>query len=834
MEMQKRYDPEEVEERWQKTWDEEKTYRFSEDPGKEIYSIDTPPPTVSGKMHMGHAFGNSQQDFVARYKRMRGFDVLQPFGTDDNGLPTQIYIEKLKGVRASKMDRKEFVKLVIDTLEKELTPGFVMDWKRLGISCDFDISYTTINDHCRRISQKSFLNLYKMGRAYRKEAAAMWCPKCETAISQVELEDKETGSHFNDIVFKVNSEDVVIATTRPELLPACVAVFYHPDDARYKHLEGKKAEVPLLGFTVPIFADERVDPEKGTGIVMCCTFGDQTDMEWQKLYDLSIKTAIDKHGRMTSISGKYEGLKIKECRREITQDLKEAGLLLKQQEIRHVVNTHERCGTEIEFMHSKQWFIKYLDLKDEMLEWGKELRWFPHHMRNRYDNWVKGLGWDWCISRQIFVGIPFPVWYCKKCNEIILAEEKDLPVDPLSDGPPVEACPRCSGTEFEGDSDIINTWATSSLSPTIVKELFKGKPIYKKLIERPFNMRPQGHDIISFWLFNTVVKSKLHFDMRPWDDCFINGWILDPKGKKMSKSKGNVIEPQEMISKYSADILRYMCANSKLGEDLAFPEKEMVAGKRFINKLWNASRFVIMHLQDAVGQDEQKSRDNAGKQDTCKGGKLDGPFSRPELLTADRWILTRLQEVIKEATESLDMYEFSKAKAAAEKFFWQEFCDYYLEIVKERLYNKDAYDKNALASARYTLYRALYSLLKLFSPFMPFVTEEIYHVYFKQFEVEKSIHLTSWPSYDETLVDNTALKAGDLLVAVIREARKAKSEENISLREPVKSIFVKGKLQKADFLDIKQDILAATKAEQADYEELDENSEIDFECDVRL
>ncbi|MBN2457697.1 valine--tRNA ligase [Candidatus Woesearchaeota archaeon] len=814
MEFPKRYEPESVEQKWMKVWDDSKLYRFDPDSTDKVYSIDTPPPTVSGKMHMGHAFANSQQDFIARYKRMRGFNVLQPFGTDDNGLPTQLYIEKLKKVRAGKIGRSEFVKLCLETLEKELTPKFLLDWKRLGISCDFDVSYCTINSHCRRISQKSFLDLHKMGRAYRKEAPAMWCPSCMTAVSQVELEDKEIASHFNDIIFKAGDDDVVIATTRPELLPACIAVFYHPKDERYKHLSGKELSVPLFGFSVPVMADERVDPEKGTGIVMCCTFGDQTDMEWQKQYDLPIKTALDKSGRMTEICGKYKGMKIKEARDAMISDMKEQGLLIKQKPIVHAVNTHERCGTEIEFVHSKQWFIRYLDLREEMLEWGTELEWFPKHMKNRYDNWVKGLSWDWCISRQIYFGIPFPVWYCKSCGHEILAKENDLPVDPLVDSPPVKSCPKCNGTEFAGESDIINTWATSSLTPTIVKELFKGRPAYRHLAKNPMDVRPQGHDIITFWLFNTVVKSKLHFKMLPWRHCFINGWILDPHGKKMSKSKGNIIEPQTVIQKYSADILRYMCATSKLGEDLAFPEKELIAGKRFINKLWNAAKFCMMNLE---GYDAKK-------------------HARPaEMRLIDRWMLSRLNSVIKESTESFDEYEFSRCKAAAEKFFWSEFCDFYLEIVKDRLYNKDSYKKADHLSAQYTLYETLLSLIKLFAPFTPFITEEIYQMYFAANEKEKkSVHVSSWPGCDAELINKEADLAGALASFVIAEARKAKTAENASLKTPVKLIAVKAKLPKAVFMKIEEDMKAATAAERIEYTQLDDSSKIEYECEVEV
>jgi valyl-tRNA synthetase len=807
MELPKHYKPEEVEPKWMEFWEKNKIYHFdSEDTKREIFSIDTPPPTVSGKMHMGHAFGNSQQDFIARYKRMRGFNVLQPFGTDDNGLPTKLLVEKEKHVKASMMDRKEFIKLVLDTLEKELRPKYIQDWKRLGISCDFDVFYTTINEHCRKISQKSFLDLHKAGRQYRKEAPAMYCPKCQTAISQVECEDHNISSFFNDIVFKVDNKDLIIATTRPELLPACVAVFYHPDDKRYHKYKGKKAKVPLFDFEVPILEDERADPEKGTGIVMCCTFGDSTDAEWQKAHQLPIKEAIGKDGKLTSLAGKYEGMKIEEARRTIIDDMKDQRLLLSQEPINHDVNVHERCGTPIEFIHSKQWFVKYLDLKKDLLKWGKELKWYPEHMKNRYDNWVKGLQWDWLISRQLPYGIPFPVWYCEDCDEVILANEKDLPVDPMTDKPPVKECPKCKSKKIIGEKDIINTWATSSLTPTIVKELFKGKPVYDKLTKNPMSLRPQGHDIISFWLFNTVVKSNLHYKMNPWNDCFINGWMLDPKGKKMSKSKGNVIEPKDMIEKYSADALRFMAGSSKLGDDLAFPEKDLLTGQKFITKFWNASKFAIMHLEDY---------------DLKEVKKLEG---------FDKWFLSKLNKVIKNSTDSFEKYEYSKTKSETEIFFWQILCDNYLEIVKDRLYNPDIRGKEERKSAQYTLYTGVLSCLKLMAPITPFFTEEIYHLYFDKKEKLDSIHLSSWPEFDEKLINEDIEKAGDIAIEIIAAVRQAKNNAQKSLKEPVKKLIIETEENLDDFLD---DLKATTKAETIEFgkadTELNENLKIKIE-----
>lgn len=778
-----KYDPQIEEPRLVESWAKDKVYAFDPASKKEIFSIDTPPPTVSGKMHIGHSFSYSQQDFIARYQRMKGKNVFYPFGTDNNGVATERLIEKMKNVRSRDMPRDEFIKLCLDTLKNELRPAYIADWKRIGMSCDWSIFYDTIDPHCQKVSQKSFIELYRAGREYRKDAPTMWCPECHTGISQVECVDKELDSLFNDIVFKVGNESLVVATTRPELLPACVAVFYHPTDLRYQKYKGKNAKVPLFEFEVPILEDERADPGKGTGIVMCCTFGDQTDMEWQKAHNLPIKQAINEHGEMTEIAQKYKGLRIKVARKAIIEDMKAEGLLLGQKPIKHAVNVHERCGTEIEFLKSKQWFIKYLDLKEGMLAWGKQLNWYPDHMRNRYENWVHGLQWDWLISRQRHFGVPFPVWYCKKCDEVILAEESQLPVDPLKDTPSIKSCPACRCTEFVPETDVMDTWATSSLTPRIAVELMP-EEVQQKLY--PMSLRPQAHDIITFWLFNTVIKSQLHYKKNPWKDAMISGWALDPQGKKMSKSKGNTIEPQEIIKNHSADILRFWAAGAKLGEDLAFQEKDILTAKKTVTKLWNAAKFAFMQLQDYHGQ------------------------APKELEAIDRWMLTKLNLLVRECTASLDQYEYSKAKAAIDYFFWHTFCDDYLEIIKDRVYNADRRGAEAKLSAQYTLYHALLAILKLFAPIMPFITEMLYQERFAGHETTKSIHASAWPtgSIEDDLV---ALAQGDVSVKVIAAVRQVKNKAQKSLKEPVTRLTIE---TTEDLSSCIEDIKATAQAKE--------------------
>ncbi len=739
-----------IEETCKRLWEKEGVYKFELKSKKKIFSIDTPPPTVSGRMHIGHACSYSQGDFIARFMRMNGFNVFYPFGTDDNGLPTERLVEKSKGVKAKEMPRQEFIKLCMSFLKEEL-PAFVQDWKNIGISCDWDMKYSTIDDNSRKIAQWSFLDLYSKGRMYRKDAPAMWCPECRTGVAQVEVQDKEIDSMFNDILFKIGNENVKVATTRPELLPACVAVFYHPDDARYKKFKGKKAKVPLFNFEVPIMEDKRVDIKKGTGIVMCCTFGDQTDMEWQKAYNLPIKIAILENGKMSYLAGKYEGMFIKEARREILNDLREQRLLINQTPIKHFVNVHERCGTEIEFVKSKQWFVKYLDLKSYLLKWGKELNWHPEFMRHRYDNWVNGLQWDWLVSNQRYFGVAFPVWYCEKCGEVILAKESQLPVEPIKDKPPVVKCPKCHSDKIIPETDVLNTWFTSSMSPQLAIQHVKDENARKKLF--PMNLRLQAHEIISFWLFNTVVKSRLHFKKNPWKDTAISGFVT-MKGEKMSKSKGNAVSPQEVMEKYGADALRYWAASSKLGEDFDYQEKDLVTGKKLVTKLINASKFVFINLKDYHGKKPRKLE------------KLDELF------------LVKLNSTIKSATESFSNYEYSKAKSDIENFFWKDFTDNYLEIVKKRIYQGTGEKK---VSAQYTLYHSLFIILRLFAPFVPFVTEDIYQEYFKKTEKIKSIHISEWPKFSK----EGNFSEFDLLIENLSFIRQEKSKNHIPLNSPV-------------------------------------------------
>lgn len=771
-----------IEQMWSKIWQDEKIYFFKKDSKKPVFSIDTPPPTVSGRMHLGHAFSYSHTDFIARYKRMNGYNVFYPFGYDDNGLATERFVEKNKKIVAKDFSRKEFIRICLETtLEAEEI--IRKDFQKIGLSCHDWETYRTIDDNSRATSQKSFIDIYRKGRAYRKKAPTIYCTKCETAIAQAELKDIEVESIFNDLAFELeNGEKIVISTTRPEMLAACVAIFVNPQDEKNKRLIGKKAKVPLYNFWVPILADERADPNKGSGIVMCCTFGDQTDMEWYYAHNLPLKMIISKDGKMLEQAGLLSGMKIKEARKKMIEELKSKDLIIKQLPIKHNVNAHERCGEEIEIIENEQWFIKYLDLKEDFIARAKQVKWFPEHMKNRYDNWIKGLQWDWNISRQRYYGVPFPVWYCKKCGKEIIAEEKQLPVDPLQDKP-LKPC-ICGSKEFEPEKDVLDTWATSSLTPQIALNWVKDKDFFKKMF--PMSLRPQAHDIITLWAFNTIVKAHFHENSIPWKNIMISGWALDPKGKKMSKSLGNVIEPMDIIEKYSTDCLRFWAGMVTLGEDVPVMEKDFVRAKKFLTKYWNIASFV---QQSTQGFDHRKFNEEKLK-----------------LHATDKWILSQANKVIKDSSESLESFEYSKALNSTTSFLWLEFADYYIEEVKYRLSGK----QESKESAQYCLQKIFLSISKILAIFLPHITEETMQSKFKHFLETKSIHLEKWPKCEEQHISEEYSEKGRKANEIISEIRKSKTVNKKPLNHPITVLLEKEKMEELkEFLeDIKQTVKA--------------------------
>ena len=781
MALGKRYTAGEAEPRWQKHWADQGIYRYDPDSGKEVYSIDTPPPTVSGMIHMGHIFSYVQAEVMARYHRMTGKEVFYPFCFDDNGLPSERFTEKVKGVRAQDMTRGEFVKLCLE-VAKDAEAQFRDLWNSFGFSCDWSLMYTTIDPWVQRLSQRSFLDLVEKDRVYRKESPTLWCPECRTAVAQAETEDKELPSHFHDLVFPLadGSGTIPIATTGPELIPACVAVFVNPEDNRWKHLVGKKAVVPLFHREVEILADEKVASDKGSGVVMCCTFGDTTDIEWWEKYGLDLRIVLDDKGHMNGKAGFLEGMYWKKARKAIVERLDEEGFRKGGEDISHAVNVHERCGTPLEYLVNKQWFIRILDLKDKLLEKGAEINWHPAHFRVRYDHWVENLKWDWCISRQRFYGVPFPVWFCQGCGEPVFASDGQLPVDPLVDSPE-GPCPSCGGTDFTPESDVMDTWATSSLTPQINR---KWKENDQRENVFPMALRPQAHDIIRTWAFYTIAKALLHGGTIPWRDVMISGHSLNPDRQKMSKSKGNVAgDPLAALQQFSADELRYWACSSKLGTDVVFSKEVLGEGRRLVTKLWNATRFAEARLEDF------------------------DPNRQVTLHPFDRWLLSRLTETVNRATAGMAQYEYSTCVREAETFFWKALCDNYLEIAKGRLYGEDP---EAKAAAQYTLYTALYTALRLFAPVMVHITEELYHGVFMETEKHPSIHVAPWPQCD--YMDEEALRLGNMALLVIEEARRWKSENNLSMATPLESVDAPEELR-----PFEADLLSVTRAARLNY-----------------
>jgi valyl-tRNA synthetase len=786
MQLEKRYDPRTSEPKWQRFWEEHGVFRFdAEDTERPLYSVDTPPPTVSGAIHMGHVFSYTQAEAMTRFWRQRGYNVFYPFGFDDNGLPTERFVEKRRKVRGKDMPRPEFVKLCLEVAH-EVEEQFKELWGSLGFSADWSLEYSTIDERSRRISQRSFLDLLHKDLAYRKETPALWCPQCQTAVAQAEQEDHEGETLFTDIVFPLEDDgELIIATTRPELLPSCVCVFVHPDDERNRHLIGKNAKVPLFDMTVPILENDDVDREKGTGVVMCCTFGDTKDIEWWERFGLPLLISIGRNGRMTDQAHPYAGYKVVEARKAILEALDSAGLTRGQKQIVHIVNTHERCGTPIEFLPAKQWFIKVLEHREALLDAGERIEWYPKSMQVRYRHWVENLRWDWCISRQRFFGVPIPVWLCKGCDAIVPARMEDLPVDPHTDAAP-GPCAACGATDLEPEPDILDTWATSSVTPQInVKWGEQNGDLSERLL--PMTMRPQSHDIIRTWAFYTIVKSLHHHGEIPWKQAVISGHVVDAERKKISKSKlesgkqtalSKVFgHPEKVIQRFSADSIRYWACRGNLGVDTAYDEQMIQQGKRLITKLWNASKFALQHLEDH------------------------DPASAPTT-RVDRGLLAKLAAMEAKATAHLETYEIGAAMRDVEGFFWSDFCDNYLEMVKARLYEPDTWGADARRSGQAALHATLLDLLRLLAPFLPHVTEEIYQQGLKRESDPLSIHTAGWPAGDHAAdADADAVGAFDAAVDLIGAVRKFKSERKLSMGAPLVRIAVAAEGDRRDWLE---------------------------------
>ncbi|SDU65999.1 valine--tRNA ligase [Jiangella alkaliphila] len=787
-----------LDEVWAARWERDGIYRFDRTrPRAEVYSIDTPPPTVSGSLHVGHVFSYTHTDVVARYQRMRGKAVFYPMGWDDNGLPTERRVQNHFGVRcdpslpyepgfeppagggsrAAKdqlpVSRRNFIELC-ERLTVEDERAFEQLWRRLGLSVDWSHGYQTIDATARRASQRAFLHNLARGEAYLAEAPTLWDVTFRTAVAQAELEDRERPGAYHDLVFaRGDGEPLLVATTRPELLPACVAVVVHPDDARYAALVGTTVRTPVFGVGVPVVAHRLADPEKGTGAAMICTFGDTTDVTWWRELALPTRPVVGRDGRvlpdvppwLDDPAGRaaYEqlaGATVHTARQRVAELLRESGGLVGEpRPITHPVKFYEKGDRPLEIVTTRQWYIRNggrdEELRAALLERGDELQWHPAHMRVRYQNWVGGLNGDWLISRQRFFGVPIPLWYpldesgAPVHDAPIVPAEAALPVDPSSDAPPgYTEAQRGAPGGFTGDPDVMDTWATSSLTPQIAGGWGSDDDLFARVF--PMDLRPQAHEIIRTWLFASVVRAHLGNSVLPWRHAAISGWILDPDRKKMSKSAGNVVTPLDLLEQYGSDGVRYWAASGRPGADTAFDPGQMKIGRRLAMKILNVSRFVL------------------GLGPVADAAEVTAPL--------DHAVLARLDLTVAAATRALDDYDHTRALEVTERFFW-DFCDDYVELVKARAYG-DSGDSAGAASARSTLRQALAVQLRLFAPFLPFVTEEVWSWW-----RDGSVHLAPWPAAEGVPAAEAELFA--TASALIGAVRKAKTEAQLSLRTDV-------------------------------------------------
>ena len=810
-----------IEERWIQAWEELGTYSFDRTKSRnEVYSIDTPPPTVSGSLHVGHVFSYTQTDVMARFQRMTGKEVFYPIGWDDNGLPTERRVQNHYGVRCDPsipydpnfvapakpnkppvaISRPNFVELCgILTTEDEA--AFEALFRRLGLSVDWKQHYTTIGERAQRISQRGFLRMLRGGQAYRQEAPTLWDVDFQSSVAQAELEDRETAGAYHRIRFySQGNPAVIIETTRPELLAACVALVAHPDDDRYQALFGTKVTTPLFGVEIPVLAHPLAEPEKGSGIAMVCTFGDLTDVIWWRELSLETRTIVGRDGRLEPVTfgiatfpstdagraqllyDELAGKTTKQAKVRIVEQLRESGDLVDEpRAITHAVKYYERGERPLEIVSSRQWYIKTLEITDDLISRGREIDWHPPFMRARFESWVGGLNGDWNISRQRFFGVPFPVWYRIGADgsiddvDLLLSDESRLPIDPSVDVPEgYEESQRGKPGGFIADPDVMDTWATSSLTPEIAGQWEDDPDLFERIF--PMDLRPQAHEIIRTWLFSTVVRSHSLHQSVPWTNVAISGWILDPDRKKMSKSVGNVVVPTDLLEAKGTDAVRYWASSARLGVDTIFDDRQMQIGRRLAIKILNASKFIIAQIGD-------------------------DPVQVPESLEPlDASMLSALRLVVVESTAAFSNYEQARALELSEQFFWN-FCDNYLELVKNRAYRNDSGSE----SAKHALGLALSVMLRLFAPFLPFATEEVWSWW-----LEGTVHRSAWPSaqeFGEPSRDPEILANASM---VLGEIRKAKTGAKQSMRASASRVTVTTDPRRLGDIDLaRQDLIDA-------------------------
>jgi valyl-tRNA synthetase len=758
----------EIEEKWQKKWEDMCTYHFDlEDEQRTPFSINTPPPYPSGEFHMGNVLNWTYFDIVARYKRMKGFNVFFPQGWDCHGLGIEVEVERTYNIKKRDIPSDEFRKYCEQTIEKYITM-MKNSIIRLGCSIDWSTEYRTMDPNYWELTQLSFILTYEKGLIYKGTHPVNWCPRCETAIADAEVSHEHREGILHHIKFPiVNSQEYLpIATTRPELLPACVAIAVNPTDTRYvKHIN-QKISVPIVGREVSTISDETVQPSFGTGVVMICTYGDKADVKVVLKNSLPVKIILNKDGTINEKGGKYLGLSTGEAKKIIIKDLEKSNLLIKKEKIQQEVGVCERCGTPIEILEHKQWFMDTQKLSNKVLQISNEINWYPSYMKNRLIDWTQSLEWNWVISRQRVFGTPIPIWYCKNCGEIIIAEKEWVPIDPKSEKPKLKFCAKCGKREFIPETDVFDTWMDSSIT-CAVHAGWPNKKNWRHLF--PTDLHPSGMDIIRTWAYYLIVRHLALFNQTPFKGCLINGMVLGANGRKMSKSLKNYVTTKEVLDKYGADAARQWAAGGgSTGSDVPFRWPDVEYSWRFLIKIWNASYFV-----------------NKQSEDYSSLKKLE-----ISLQPLDRWVLSKTEKLIQNVSTSLEKYQFNNYLEELRNFVWHVFCDNYLESVKSRLYKPEIYGENRKKTTQYVLNNVLYKMLQLLAPITPYITEEIYQNLFAKEKGYSSIHLTPWPKPDAKLIDDEAEKNGDLIMALITEIRREKAQKRMPLNTKIKKITI--------------------------------------------
>jgi len=789
----KDYNFSEIEAKWQTKWEEMGLYHYDwNDHTRPIFSIDTPPPYPSGELHMGNVLNWTYFDIVARFKRMQGYNVLFPQGWDCHGLGIEIQVEKANNIRKRDIPPDQFRGMCMALVEKYIAmmkAGLL----KLGASIDWTTEYKTMNPDYWRRTQLSFILLYQKGHMYQGTHPVNWCPRDETAIADAEVDHikREGTLHYIKFPLAGSEEYLLIATSRPEFIPACVAIEVNPNDERYAKYVGRKISVPLMNREVTIIADEAVDPKFGTGAMQICTYGDKEDVKTVLKHKLPVIRLITPNGQISQAGCKYAGLYVNQARTAIVKDLTDAGMLEKSEKVQQEVGVCDRCKTLVEILEVKQWFMKTMELTAEVETNANTIPWYPDYMKNRLIDWAKALDWDWVISRQRLFATPIPVWYCKSCGELIVAKPEWVPIDPKLEGPKTETCPKCGGKDFQPEQDVMDTWMDSSLT-CAVHAGWPDRSDWKRIF--PASMHPSGTDIIRTWAYYLMVRHLALFDERPFNSVLINGMVLGADGRKMSKSLKNYVAAPEALNKNGADAVRQWAAGGgATGSDIPYRVQDVEYGRRFLVKLWNASGFASKLLENYNPTNSQNI-----------SGALD-------LEILDKWIISKTENLTKKVTEELEKCQFNVALEAVRNFFWHVFCDYYLEAVKDRLYNHLLEGSTKKTAAQYTLYEVMYRLLQLLAPFMPHVTEEIYQHLYKETKRFRSIQTSKWPQFNQTLINSEAEDAGDLISLVIAEMRKDKAEKKLSLNTPVKNVTVYASNSKnADMINTGKADLAAT------------------------